>query len=148
MHKDYYHLNKIWCSYRATKNAFGFDTTGGYIGFTNMVAIFDTNKDYDLRYILALVNSRLLEYQHKNNAKQTGGGVYEYVPNVIEQYPIPCISLDEQKPFVELVEEIFAAKASNPSADISTYEAKLDYMVYELYGLSTEEIAYIESLYT
>lgn len=72
MHKEYYQYDKIWCSYRGTKNKFAFDDTKNCIGFTNTTAIFDTNPDINIFYVLALVNSELLEYQHKRNAKQTG----------------------------------------------------------------------------
>ena len=108
------------------------------------MAIFDTNPEYDILYILALVNSKLLEYQHKNNAKQTGGGVYEYVPNTIEKYPIVSIPRADQRKFSELVEEIFDIKADNPYADITDIETKLDSMVYDLYGLNETEIAIVE----
>lgn len=144
MHKEYYSYNKLWCSYRGTHNAFCFDDTANCIGFTNTVAIFDTNSEIDLKYILALVNSKLLEYQHKNNAKQTGGGVYEYVPNTIERYPIPVIGKEQQAIYISIVDKILEAKCNNVNADIKIYESELDRMVYALYGLTDEEIAIVE----
>lgn len=145
MHKEYYGYDKIWCSYRGTHNAFAYDTTKHCVGLTNTVAIFDTNPEYDILYILALVNSKLLEYQHKNNAKQTGGGVYEYVPNTIEKYPIVSISREAQRRFSDLVKEILHLKEKNPYADVADIESKLDWMVYELYGLDEDEIAIVEN---
>ncbi len=101
MHKELYHLDKIWCSYRAKENIFCFDNTAEYIGFTNTTVIFATNKNLDLKYLLTLLNSKVLEFRHKNQAKQTGNGVFEYVPNVVDKLPIPLIELEAQQPFIE-----------------------------------------------
>jgi hypothetical protein len=45
---------------------------------------------------------------------------------------------------VDLVTRILAAKAANPTADTSALEREIDRMVYELYGLTEEEIALVE----
>jgi len=39
-----------------------------------------------------------------------------------------------------------AKKAKNPNADISKLEAEIDKLVYQLYDLTAEEIAFVESL--
>lgn len=145
MHKEYYKYDKIWCSYRAKQNIFALDTTSECIGLTNTVTIFDTNPFLNIKYILALINSKLLEYQHKNNAKQTGNGVFEYVPNTIERYPIPQISLAEQMDFITLIDKILDSKKHNPNADITYYEIAIDALVYKLYGLNNEEIKIVEN---
>ncbi|WP_228707218.1 Eco57I restriction-modification methylase domain-containing protein [Moraxella equi] len=62
MHKDCYHLNKIWCSYRSSKNAFVLDESSDYIGLTNTTVIFDTNADIDLKYLLSILNSKLFSF--------------------------------------------------------------------------------------
>lgn len=146
MHKEYYKFDKIWCSYRATNNCFGLDTTREFIGFTNTTVIFASNKDYDIRFILAIVNSKLLEYYHKTNNKQTGGGVFEYFPNTVDKYPIPKITLQEQGKFIEIIDKILAQKAINSQCDTSSFEKEIDELIYELYGLTEEEIVFIESM--
>lgn len=106
LHKEYYQYDKIWCSYRAKDNAFVYDDTKNFIGLTNTTAIFGNNSNYNLKYILALLNSQLLNFWHKSNAKQTGNGVFEYVPNVIEKIPIPDISKEQQQPLSQKAEEM------------------------------------------
>jgi len=103
MHKELYHLDKIFCSYRAKENAFCFDDAQEYIGLTNTTVIFDTNSELHLKYVLALLNSKLLNFRYKSIAKQTGGGVFEYVPNAVEKLPIPLISKDKQEKLIEKV---------------------------------------------
>ena len=45
---------------------------------------------------------------------------------------------------VKLVERILSAKAADPAADTSALEREIDRIVYELYGLTEEEIAIVE----
>ena len=49
-----------------------------------------------------------------------------------------------QKEIEGLVEKILALKNENPGADVSALEAEVDQMVYELYGLTEEEIKIVE----
>jgi len=108
LHKELYHLDKIWCSYRAKRNAFTLDDTNRHVGLTNTTVIFGTNPDYDLRYILALLNSKALDFRYKTIGKQTGSGVYEYLGNQVSQLPIPRLPRDAQQPFIALVETLIA----------------------------------------
>ncbi len=97
MHKNFYNLNKIWCSYRAKENIFCFDDTKEYIGLTNTTVIFDTNDELDLKYLLALLNSKTLNFRYKSIGKQTGSGVYEYFENGVGKLPIPKIPKSIEK---------------------------------------------------
>lgn len=144
MHKEFYHLNKIWCSYRAKSNQFALDESTNYIGLTNTTVIFDTNPNYSLKYILALLNSSTLNYRYKSIGKQTGGGVYEYFENGVGKLPIPSATPAQQKPIITLVDKILAAKSADPLADTTSLESEIDTLVYDLYGLTPEEIATVE----
>jgi type I restriction-modification system DNA methylase subunit len=104
MHKDYYHLNKIWCSYRGIENRFILDESSNYIGLTNTTVIFDTNINFSLKYILTLLNSKLLNFRYKSIGKQTGSGVFEYFANGIGKLPIPLC--ENQQPFIEKADQI------------------------------------------
>ena len=44
-----------------------------------------------------------------------------------------------------LVRRILDAKATDPAADVSALEAEIDRLVYQLYGLTADEIAIIEA---
>ncbi len=172
MHKDYYHLDKIWCSYRAKENIFCFDDTREYIGLTNTTVIFDTNKEIDLKYLIALLNSSTLNFRYKSIGKQTGSGVFEYFENGVGKLPIPNISKLKQKPFIISVNNILLfykkqvdynkllkkVKAENNfereillekeleqiNQNIQNLNYEIDKMVYELYGLTQEEIEIVE----
>lgn len=64
-------------------------------------------------------------------------GIYE-----INSIPIKLST--NQQPIILLVNQILEAKQANPQADTSALEAQIDQLVYELYGLTQEEIDIIE----
>lgn len=64
-----------------------------------------------------------------------------------ETIPIPSLSADEQRPLARLIDRISAAKASNPAADTSELEEEIDWLVYDLYGLTNEETAVVEDYF-
>jgi hypothetical protein len=172
MHKDYYHLDKIFCSRRAFNNTFVIDCNNEYLGFSNMTVIFDTNENFAIKYLLALLNSTTLNFRYKSIGKQTGGGSFEYFPNGVGKLPIPQISQERQQAFIDLVDNILATKrqvkdyqsllndaVKNDNFDreiklkqaIHSFESKviqtdkeIDNMVYALYGLTEEEIGIVE----
>ena len=68
-------------------------------------------------------------------------GVARWKTFTVERIPVPMLSADEQRPFVRLVDRILEAKADDPNADTSEMEEQIDWMVYDLYGLTDEETA-------
>ena len=106
MHREFYKYDKIWCSYRSKTNEFILDDTGEYIGLTNTTVIFDTNHDINFRYLLALLNSKVLCFRYKSIGKQTGSGVFEYFENGVGKLPIVVADSKEQYEVAELAEAI------------------------------------------
>ena len=94
-------------------------------------------------YLLAVLNSSLMDWYFKLIGVERAGGYYEYKPMFIRRLPIPKIDAEAQRPFVALVDEILAAKAADPDADTSEQEEEIDWMVYDLYDLSDEEVTAI-----
>ena len=145
MHKEYYHLSKLFCSRRAFNNVFCYDDAFEYLSFSNMTVIFDTNETYPIKYILALLNSSVLNFRYKSIGKQTGKGSFEFFPNGVGKLPIPFASGDSQKQIISIVDRILAAKKVNPQADTSALERKIDVLVYLLYGLTWNEVQVVEN---
>jgi type I restriction-modification system DNA methylase subunit len=155
MHKEYYHLPKIWCSYRSKGNSFVLDDTPDYIGLTNTTVIFGTNFQYSLKYVLALLNSKLLSFRYRSIGKQTGSGVFEYFANGIGKLPIPEANTKTQTEFVLLIDKMHELKQREYneqnlqakkiiSRQIDGIDNTIDKAVYKLYGLTPEEIEIIE----
>ncbi|WP_405287390.1 TaqI-like C-terminal specificity domain-containing protein [Methanobrevibacter sp.] len=155
LHSNYYHLPKIFSNYRNRTNEFALDENSEFIGFTNTTVIFDTNKEISIKYLLALLNSKVLSFRYQSIGKQTGNGQYEYFENGISKLPIPEIPLSDQIPFINLTDSIMQCKkvqANSKGNDknklgeqIINLEKELDRLIYKLYGLSQEDILLIES---
>jgi hypothetical protein len=90
------------------------------------------------------LNSRITQYLVSQNAAERQGGFLEYKPMYISPLVIPKASSEQQKSIEYLVKQILDAKQSNPVAGISNLEAEIDQLVYQLYGLTEEEIVIVE----
>jgi len=103
------------------------------------------NKEIDKRFLLALLNSKLLFFILCRASNKFRGGYITCTKQYFEELPIKMVNLTLQKPFIKLVDQILSAKKANPNADTTALEAEIDRLVYELYGLTEEEIAIIEN---
>ena len=97
-----------------------------------------------LKYLCATLNAALMTWFTRNTALTSGMGVTRWFRVSVETIPIPKINAAQERPFVDLVDRILAAKASDPDVDTSEEEAEIDRMVYALYGLTEEEAAAVE----
>ncbi len=95
-----------------------------------------------LYYIVAFLNSKLFRLCYSDAFPELQGNSKEIKKFVIETIPIKAI--DNEQPFIEKVNEILAIKKADSQADTTHLEAEIDQMVYELYGLTEEEIAIVE----
>ena len=98
------------------------------------------SESVDLRYLLGIMNSRYASVLLTN----LRGGDYHIYPEHIRNIPIPSVIKEQQKPIIDLVDKILAAKKADNTADTSAMEAEIDRLVYSLYGLTEEEIKIVE----
>ena len=98
------------------------------------------------KFLLALLNSSVMNFYYTQISSQLGDAASRAFTIFIEQLPIPKISETAQQPFITLVDQILAAKKKDPNADTSALEREIDEMVYELYGLTDEEIKIVEGI--
>lgn len=102
------------------------------------------NKDFDIRYVLGLLNSQLLRYIYENSINETGKVFAQVKIIYINPLPIKVVTKEQQQEIITLVDKILAAKKADSSADTTEWEKQIDQKVYELYGLTEEEIATVE----
>ncbi len=103
--------------------------------------------DLSLKYLLALLNSKLLDYYHSLLNPEKGEALAEVKKENVAKLPIKNISTSQQKPLIDLVIEILQKKKANPKVNTRKLEREIDLLVYEIYGLTETEIAIIESSY-
>ena len=112
----------------------------GYIngtGLSNIVLLNQYKDIYSLKYIIGILNSKLINYWFS----------YYFIdvnikPEQLRKIPLPKAKTNQE--IISLVEKILSDKQNIPDADTSTIEREIDQKVYELYGLTDEEIRVIE----
>jgi len=81
------------------------------------------------------------------------GRVYPQVKIThVKKLPFRVIDRPLQQPFIELVDQILAITKAEAyftyaanQAKVKEYERQIDQMVYQLYGLTSEEIAVVQN---
>ncbi len=100
----------------------------------------------NLKYLLALLNSKLINYAFLRFF-QSGGIEGEITVQAVKEFPIPEITEQNIKTvnkIKKLVNKILNAKEKNINSDILKEQKKIDKLVYKLYELTDDEIIMIE----
>ncbi len=99
----------------------------------------------NLKYILGCLNSKAIYWYFTKMLGCTSGvGTNRWLKFTMEQLPIPTATEAQQDKIISLVDRILSAKQSNPEADTTELESEIDRIVYELYGLTEEEVKIVE----
>lgn len=98
----------------------------------------------DYKYFLAIANSNLIWWFLKNTGDTLQGDARTLKTNYLNPFPLPDNPPNKVHDLlVELVNETMRSK--NQNQDTTALESEIDQMVYELYGLTEEEIKIIEN---
>ncbi len=98
-----------------------------------------------LKYLLGVLNSRFATYYIRKIAFELTAGAFTKMRcNQLARLPIPMGDMLILQPVITLVDRILSTKELNPQADTSALEAEIDHLVYDLYGLTEDEIKIIE----
>lgn len=130
---------KIILPRRSTKIICTIDNSQYYLLNTAYIVLPKKN-NLDLFYILALLNSKLMDFYYKN----LYFGWQITIP-ALNSLPILIGTQQQQKEIVILIDKIFALKKQNKDMDIENIESQIDNLVYKLYDLSPEEIKIVEN---
>ena len=117
--------------------AFAYDSEGV---FNCDVTTFFMTGD-NLKYILAILNSKLFEYALLKIYLE--GDTFKSKNAIIQNFPVPPINEKTGK-LIEIVDNIISKKQENSTIDTSALESEIDRLVYQLYGLTEEEIKIVE----
>lgn len=93
-----------------------------------------------VKYLTALLNSKLCNYELFENAPKTGMGDLIISVQALEPLHVYYPNEKEEKQIVTLVNRILAAKKADSQADTLPWEAEIDARVFQLYGLTEEEM--------
>ena len=112
------------------------------IYIANSVNNLTYQTNYPPKLLLALFNSKLLNFIFKATSTSSNVNGYE-----VDALPLPQLSEDNaelQKTIISLAEQILTTKNADVMADTSKEEAEIDRLVYQLYGLTEDEIKIVE----
>ena len=115
------------------------DKQNYFLDTTNVSRHESINKNYSLKFLCGLLNSKLVNFWYTRRYKLPTIGGYE-----LDSIPVPEVLLNQQLPIVNLVSQILKLKDKDIDADISALIYQIDHIVYRLYELGDEEIAIIE----
>jgi hypothetical protein len=78
----------------AARASFALDTSGRYSFVSGYGIILSENAPYDMRYLLAVLNSPILDFYVKRIGTRLQQGFFRYFAQYLEKLPIPALDLD------------------------------------------------------
>lgn len=137
--------------YRAEYNKFCLDSGDHYFGLTDIhIIVLKDNAGVSIKYILGILNSRLINYFYKFIGRRKGK-MFEYFVEPLSKIPIRIVLEKDQKSLTVIVDQILSiTKLDNyfqdiqKQAKVKALETEIDQFVYKLYNLTPEEIKIVE----
>lgn len=123
---------------------FTYDNNQYYALNTIVVVTLKGEKTISLKYLLALLNSKLLNFYYVTEHKSTKKVFSEIQARSVGELPIKLIAAERQEKLVGLVDQIINSKEDDTQADTSTLENEIDKQVYHLYSLTYDEVLVID----
>ncbi|MEO0298969.1 MAG: TaqI-like C-terminal specificity domain-containing protein [candidate division WOR-3 bacterium] len=142
---------KLVVPQRSYRNTFGYSNNPWYAS-ADVYFITQNDKKISLKYILAILNSKLfyLWFYYRGKKK---GEMLELYQTPLSETPIKRIIEKDQECFILLVDQILTLTQSldylsNPQkqAKVKEFERQIDQIVYKLYDLTEDEIKIIEKI--
>ncbi len=137
---DFYKPKIVWENINYEAN-FSYGKEGVFI---NAPSNLMTSNNHNIKFLLCQMNSKIFNWYFGQLSGIPLGNAFEWKKQYVEQIPIPELTEEEQKPFTDLVDMILQKKQNGQ--DTTTEEQAIDELVFALYGLSEEEIRFVEGV--
>ena len=141
-HPEVFQREKIVCPQRSKTNTFGYNDIDWYAA-SDVFYLTNPKPGYKIKYILALLNSKLYYVWLYNRGKRKGESL-ELTATPLSEIPIAMADEDTQIKIIEKVNNIQKRLKGNPLADITAEKNEIDNLVYHLYNLTYEEVLSID----
>lgn len=138
---------KIMYAEIAQKGQFIYDSSNFYSDTTSYIIPLDS------LYLIGIMNSKAFTYLFSNISSEIRGGYFRWKRQYVSQIPIPCPPKpDTITPLVSKILDLHKklSEANVPGTktmlqrQIEVTDKEIDRLVYELYGLTNEEIKIVE----
>lgn len=139
------------------------DSKGLWFGRSIIAILFEKPGDYNIKYILALLNSTYMKWFYQKLVKEKGRVFPQVKLQKVKQLPIRTINFDNPKEkaahdrLVTLVDRMLelnkkrhalpvSSQQEAVGREIAVTDEKIDDLVYELYGITKGERKIIEGM--
>ena len=150
----HFFTEKIITPELSDKNQFMLSSENIFYGDT--VCGISLKEDYknilDIKYLLAILNSKLIEWYYKKTTVPKANGFFIYKVMFLKEVPVKIENGFENNKVINLVDKILTItksedylKNSSKQTQVAEYEKQIDQLVYKLYKLTPEEIKTIEN---
>jgi len=133
---------KILIRQTANKIMAAYDEDKWYCLKSGLIVQLPENSELHYYYLLALLNSKLMDFLYHDLVNEDNRIFPEVKPIQLFKLPIYKATNEEQIEIISKVQSIIELKAI--PADTTSLESEIDQLVYELYGLTEEEIRIVE----
>ena len=110
----------------------------------NLHICIPLSNDYDMKYVLGVLNSKITNYVYGFINPEKGEALAEVKKAHVEMLPIPRANAAQQKEVANLVEAIIERK--KVGEDTVDLEESIDELMYRIYGLTAEEVSLVERM--
>jgi len=110
------------------------------IGFSLLSRTNDSNQ---LMIILAILNSKLMSFYHKNKYLDVQKVLFQKVL-IANTKKLPIVMPNDKNRIDSLIDTIIKAHQNNPETDTTVEEQEIDRLVYHLYDLTYNEIKIVD----
>jgi hypothetical protein len=134
--------------YRQTSNKIvaAIDFNKNFNDKTIHIIVNKEENNYDLKAILAILNSKMSNYFFQSFKEEEGRAFAQVKTVDIKNLPFVIPNDTLQIKLTELVDQILTLKSQDSSADTTALETQIDQLVYQLYELTEEEIKIMEGV--
>jgi len=136
---DEFDKPKIMLPDISLRGNFTMDQEGGFC-IVNTAYIIGSNENF----LLGILASNLIDFYYRSISSSYRGGYLRFIYQYLETIPIVKPDDEPRNTLESNVQQILDSKNQNPEADTTELEAEIDRLVYELYGLTKNEIKVVE----
>ncbi|MCZ2131132.1 MAG: Eco57I restriction-modification methylase domain-containing protein [Bacteroidia bacterium] len=119
---------------------FCYDESGAYCLDSTCIATGSK-----VKFLTAVLNSKICNKELFRLSPKTGTGDLIISVQALNPLRIPIPTNEQENEICTLLDKIIEFKNQNPSADTTDLENQIDQLVYNLYGLTEEEIKIVEN---
>jgi hypothetical protein len=117
----------------------GYSETSHYFTQIGFSLISRTNDNEELKYLLSLLNSKLINFYHKNKFLDIEKILFQKIL-IANCKKLPIIRTKNQNKLIYFIDIILTSKQENPLTDTTYLERQIDELVFKLYDLTYEEV--------